>query len=89
MSLSIAHFLHSHPAPLTPVQLELAPLCITAADIMLALKEIQPSVQREGFLMSHGRTLVRCTLRTVTASCIWPLYSLFQLFAAGAFLRCG
>jgi ribosome biogenesis ATPase len=43
----IAHFLHSHPAPLTPAQL--APLCITAADFMLALKEIQPSAQREGF----------------------------------------
>jgi ribosome biogenesis ATPase len=47
MSLSIAHFLHSHPAPLTPAQL--APLCITAADIVLALKETQPSAQREGF----------------------------------------
>ena len=43
----IARFLHSHPAPLTPAQL--APLCITAADFMLALKEIQPSAQREGF----------------------------------------
>ncbi|KAI0280718.1 AAA-domain-containing protein [Russula aff. rugulosa BPL654] len=43
----IAHFLHSHPAPLTPAQL--APLCITASDFMLALKEIQPSAQREGF----------------------------------------
>jgi ribosome biogenesis ATPase len=28
---------------------QLAPLCITAADFMLALKEIQPSAQREGF----------------------------------------
>ena len=46
-NLPIAHFLHSHPAPLTPAQL--APLCITAADFMLALKEIQPSAQREGF----------------------------------------
>ncbi|KAI0246795.1 P-loop containing nucleoside triphosphate hydrolase protein [Lactifluus subvellereus] len=44
---SIARFLHSHPGPLTPAQL--APLCITAADFMLALKEIQPSAQREGF----------------------------------------
>jgi ribosome biogenesis ATPase len=51
-SLSITHspiarFLRSHPGPLTPAQL--APLCITAADFMLALKEIQPSAQREGF----------------------------------------
>jgi ribosome biogenesis ATPase len=46
-NLPIAHFLHSHPAPLTPAQL--APLCITATDFMLALKEIQPSAQREGF----------------------------------------
>ena len=46
-NLPIAHFLHSHPAPLTPAQL--APLCITAADFVLALKEIQPSAQREGF----------------------------------------
>jgi SpoVK/Ycf46/Vps4 family AAA+-type ATPase len=76
MNLSIAHFPHSYPAPRTPAQL--APLCITAVDIMLALKEIQPSAQREALplcLMSHGRTLVRCTLRT--ASCIWPSYSLF------------
>ena len=43
----IAHFLRSHPDPLTPAQL--APLCISAADFMLALKEIQPSAQREGF----------------------------------------
>ena len=73
----IPHFLHSHPAPfLSPAQL--VPLCITAADIMLALKEIQPSAQREALrlcLMSHGRTLVRCTLRT--ASWTWPSYSLF------------
>ena len=46
-NLPIAHFLHAHPAPLTPAQL--APLCITASDFMLALKEIQPSAQREGF----------------------------------------
>ena len=44
---SIARFLHSHPGPLTPAQL--APLCITPADFILALKEIQPSAQREGF----------------------------------------
>ena len=44
---SIARFLHSHPESLTPAQL--APLCITAADFMLALKEVQPSAQREGF----------------------------------------
>ncbi|KAH9955936.1 ribosome biogenesis ATPase RIX7 [Russula dissimulans] len=47
MHSSIARFLHSHPDPLTPAQL--APLCITAADFKLALKEIQPSAQREGF----------------------------------------
>jgi ribosome biogenesis ATPase len=46
-TLPIAHFLHSHPAPLTPAQL--APLCVTAADFMHALKEIQPSAQHEGF----------------------------------------
>ncbi|KAH9969186.1 P-loop containing nucleoside triphosphate hydrolase protein [Lactifluus volemus] len=44
---SIARFLHSHPESLTPAQLN--PLCITAADFMLALKEVQPSAQREGF----------------------------------------
>ena len=44
---SIARFLHHHPGPLTPAQL--APLSITMADIILALKEIQPSAQREGF----------------------------------------
>ena len=32
---------------MTPAQL--APLCITAADFILALKEVQPSAQREGF----------------------------------------
>lgn len=44
---SIARFLHSHPDSLTPAQLD--PLCITAADFMLALKEVQPSARREGF----------------------------------------
>jgi ribosome biogenesis ATPase len=44
---SIARFLHHHPGPLTPAQL--APLSITMADFILALKEIQPSAQREGF----------------------------------------
>jgi len=44
---SIARFLHHHPGPLTPAQL--APLSITMTDFMLALKEIQPSAQREGF----------------------------------------
>jgi len=47
MHSPIARFLHSHLDPLTPAQL--APLCITAADFELALKEIQPSAQREGF----------------------------------------
>ncbi|KIY52053.1 AAA-domain-containing protein [Fistulina hepatica ATCC 64428] len=44
---SIAHFLRSHPDPLTEAQL--APLCITMADFALALKEVQPSSKREGF----------------------------------------
>ena len=43
----IAQFLQSHPGPLTPALL--APICITADDFMLALKEVQPSAQREGF----------------------------------------
>ncbi|KAH9178379.1 P-loop containing nucleoside triphosphate hydrolase protein [Lactarius sanguifluus] len=43
----IARFLQSHPGPLTPALL--APLCITADDFMLALKEVQPSALREGF----------------------------------------
>ena len=43
---SITRFLHLHPGPLTPAQL--APFCITAADFILALKEVQPSAQREG-----------------------------------------
>jgi ribosome biogenesis ATPase len=46
-SSSIAHFLNAHPDPLSEVQL--APLCITAADFMLALNEVQPSSKREGF----------------------------------------
>ena len=44
---SIAHFLIAHPDPLTETQL--APLYITPADFMLALKELQPSSKREGF----------------------------------------
>lgn len=44
---SIAHFLITHPDPLTETQL--APLCITPADFMLALKQVQPSSKREGF----------------------------------------
>lgn len=44
---SIAHFLIAHPDPLTESQL--APLCITSADFILALKQVQPSSQREGF----------------------------------------
>ncbi|THH08112.1 hypothetical protein EW146_g9100 [Bondarzewia mesenterica] len=44
---SIAHFLQAHPSPLTPSQL--APLCITSADFFAALKQVQPSAQREGF----------------------------------------
>ena len=44
---SIAHFLQAHPSPLTPLQL--APICITSADFAAALKQVQPSAQREGF----------------------------------------
>ncbi|KAJ7178725.1 P-loop containing nucleoside triphosphate hydrolase protein [Mycena crocata] len=44
---SIAHFLNAHPSPLTAEQL--APLLITPADFMHALKHVQPSAQREGF----------------------------------------
>ena len=44
---SIAHFLIAHPDPLTETQL--TPLCITPADFMLALKQLQPSSKREGF----------------------------------------
>jgi ribosome biogenesis ATPase len=46
-SSSIAHFLNAHPDPLTERQL--APICITFADFMLALKHVQPSSKREGF----------------------------------------
>ncbi|KAF8903739.1 P-loop containing nucleoside triphosphate hydrolase protein [Gymnopilus junonius] len=44
---SIAHFLISHPNPLTPSQL--APICITSSDFHTALSQIQPSSKREGF----------------------------------------
>ncbi|OSX59095.1 hypothetical protein POSPLADRAFT_1184796 [Postia placenta MAD-698-R-SB12] len=44
---SIVHFLRAHPDPLTEAQL--APLCITPADFILALKQVQPSSKREGF----------------------------------------
>ncbi|KAF9460350.1 P-loop containing nucleoside triphosphate hydrolase protein [Collybia nuda] len=44
---SIAHFLNAHPDPLTEAQL--APICITSSDFMLALKQVQPSSKREGF----------------------------------------
>ncbi|RPD60963.1 AAA-domain-containing protein [Lentinus tigrinus ALCF2SS1-7] len=44
---SIVHFLRAHPGPLTEDQL--APLCITYADFMLALQQVQPSSKREGF----------------------------------------
>ncbi|KAI0318605.1 P-loop containing nucleoside triphosphate hydrolase protein [Amylostereum chailletii] len=51
---SIAHFLQAHPNPLTPAQL--APICITSADFSLALKQVQPSAQREGFATVPGVT---------------------------------
>jgi ribosome biogenesis ATPase len=44
---SIAHFLNAYPNPLTEEQL--APLCITFADFIAALKDVQPSSKREGF----------------------------------------
>ncbi|OBZ72212.1 putative AAA domain-containing protein C16E9.10c [Grifola frondosa] len=47
LASSIIHFLRAHPNPLTEAQL--APLCITSSDFMLALKQVQPSSKREGF----------------------------------------
>ena len=47
MPSSIVHFLKAYPDPLTEAQL--APLCITASDFALALKQVQPSSKREGF----------------------------------------
>ncbi|KAF7312163.1 hypothetical protein MIND_00229000 [Mycena indigotica] len=44
---SIAHFLKAYPTPLTSEQL--APLLITSNDFIDALKQVQPSAQREGF----------------------------------------
>ncbi|KAI0373613.1 AAA-domain-containing protein [Pilatotrama ljubarskyi] len=44
---SIVHFLRAHPDPLTEAQL--APLCITYSDFLLALQQVQPSSKREGF----------------------------------------
>nr|GAT60935.1 predicted protein [Mycena chlorophos] len=44
---SIAHFLNAYPSPLTEEQL--APLLITSHDFIAALKQVQPSAQREGF----------------------------------------
>ncbi|KAJ1915691.1 Ribosome biogenesis ATPase rix7 [Tieghemiomyces parasiticus] len=44
---SIAHFLRTHPEPLT--EEELAPLAISAADFDEALGKVQPSSKREGF----------------------------------------
>ncbi|KAI0833805.1 AAA-domain-containing protein [Trametes gibbosa] len=44
---SIIHFLRAHPDPLTEAQL--LPLCITYADFVLALQQVQPSSKREGF----------------------------------------
>ncbi|KZT19796.1 AAA-domain-containing protein [Neolentinus lepideus HHB14362 ss-1] len=44
---SIIHFLQAHPNPLTEAQL--SPLCITHADFMEALTQVQPSSKREGF----------------------------------------
>ncbi|KAF7424560.1 hypothetical protein PC9H_009867 [Pleurotus ostreatus] len=44
---SLAHFLTTHPSPLTDAQL--LPLTITSSDFQHALTEIQPSSKREGF----------------------------------------
>jgi ribosome biogenesis ATPase len=66
------------------------------ADMMLALKEIQPSAQREGFITvpddvtwsDIGALHECCTLRT--ASCIWLSYGLFadrSLFALWVLTR--
>lgn len=44
---SIVHFLTAHPDPLLQEQLD--PLCVTHADFVAALKQVQPSAKREGF----------------------------------------
>ncbi|EIW83792.1 AAA-domain-containing protein [Coniophora puteana RWD-64-598 SS2] len=44
---TIAHFLASHPGPLSESQLE--PLQLTQADFTAALRTVQPSSTREGF----------------------------------------
>ncbi|PPQ63232.1 hypothetical protein CVT24_005692 [Panaeolus cyanescens] len=44
---TLAHFLLTHPLPLTPTQLE--PLCLTSEDFHVALGHVQPSSKREGF----------------------------------------
>ncbi|KAI8322293.1 AAA-domain-containing protein [Martensiomyces pterosporus] len=51
---TIAGFLESHPDPLTAE--ELAPLAITNADFIQALKKVQPSAKREGFATVPGVT---------------------------------
>jgi ribosome biogenesis ATPase len=43
----ISQFLHTHPDPLTPEELQ--ELSITLDDFKLALKKVQPSSKREGF----------------------------------------
>ncbi len=43
----ISQFLHTHPDPLTPEELQ--GLSITLDDFKLALKKVQPSSKREGF----------------------------------------
>lgn len=47
-SNSIIHFLIAHPNPLNELQLE--PLFISSVDFELALKQVQPSSKREGFV---------------------------------------
>ncbi|ORX71310.1 AAA-domain-containing protein [Linderina pennispora] len=51
---TIADFLASHPDPLTTE--ELAPLAISNADFIEALKKVQPSAKREGFATVPGVT---------------------------------
>ncbi|KAJ2470460.1 Ribosome biogenesis ATPase rix7 [Coemansia sp. RSA 2322] len=51
---TIADFIRSHPNPLTPE--ELVPLAITNTDFLQALKKVQPSAKREGFVTVPGVT---------------------------------
>lgn len=51
---SVAAFLAGTPLPFT--EEDLAPLCITNEDFLLAIKKVQPSSKREGFATVPGVT---------------------------------